>query len=129
MSAPGKPTLRPDNHELWRLVQNRLNQRPPIPMEQIATEIGVDAKAMVDWFLAYRKPKLDVRVRMATPAVTEFEEQPPAKPKPRPRALQRMPAPEMISVENRWGRSADRQRYANWRKAQAGAAAALGKRE
>ena len=124
MSGIRKPTLRPDNHELWRLVQNRLNQRPPIPMEQIAAEIGEDAKAMVDWFLAYRKPKPSVRVPLPAAAVQEFREAAPKPAGPRPRALQRMPSNVMVSVESRWGRSADRQRYANWERARKAAAAA-----
>lgn len=58
-------TLRPDNHELWLMVRKRLNQRPSIPMNQIAAELGVDPKAMVDWFLAFKEPRPLVAMRKA----------------------------------------------------------------
>ena len=47
--------LRPDNHELWKYLQRRVLD--PVPVAQIADELGLDVDALVVWMLSYKGPK------------------------------------------------------------------------
>lgn len=50
MIDPGNP------QEFWRLLQERAAHEPPIPMSQIAAELGYDVDELCAWIMAYRSP-------------------------------------------------------------------------
>ena len=45
------------DHDLMRMVRARVNQDPPIPMTQIASEVGYDVDVLCAWIMAYKEPK------------------------------------------------------------------------
>lgn len=61
--------LHPDNHTLWRYLQNRVNDIPLVSMEAIAGELGLDVDALVRWMLAYKGPKRKPYMRKTEPAM------------------------------------------------------------
>jgi hypothetical protein len=84
------------NHELWKLVQNRVNQKPSIPMAQIAFEIGVGTKELCAWIMRYKEPRNQAFMDKGAHARGDG-----------------------------WSVTLSDQRYQNWKKAHDGAAAAL----
>ena len=59
---PQDDILRPDDHDLFKLVSAKLNQRNPIiPMEVIAESLCVTVDELCRWVLAYREPKAAIR--------------------------------------------------------------------
>lgn len=61
--------LRPDNAELWKYLQNRVNDIPLVSMAAIAGELGLDVDALVRWILAYKGPKRKPYMRKTEPAM------------------------------------------------------------
>jgi hypothetical protein len=59
--------LRPNNHELWKHLQRRVNE--PGSMTVIASELGIDVDALVVWMLSYTGPKRKPYLRMDGPAI------------------------------------------------------------
>jgi hypothetical protein len=84
------------NHELWKLVQNRVNQKPSIPMAQIAFEIGVGTKELCAWIMRYKEPRNQAFMDIGAQACGDG-----------------------------WSLSRQTQRHLNWKRAQNGAAATL----
>lgn len=88
--------LRPDNHDLWKYLQRRVLD--PIPLQQIAEELGVDADALVAWMLAYRGPKRKPYQSKAGPPISS-----------------------VTTDAGERATHADARRFAAWRKSTAGA--------
>lgn len=64
------PDLHPKNHELFAAVHEAVKK--PVPLEQIARELGFDVGELVAWIMDYkapRKPKEYVN-RMSAPKIT-----------------------------------------------------------
>lgn len=101
--------MRPDpfpatDAELFTYISSRANERPAVPWETIAEDLGVAVQDLLNWFLAYRQPKRD-----------------------RHQLARKGGLPMLIATNPGGGHytlSNDAQRFANWRKASAGAAAA-----
>jgi hypothetical protein len=93
-----------DDHELMRLIRARVNQNPPIPMSQIAAELGVDIDELCAFIMAYKEP----RQRKA------FDN--------------RSYGPPIARVTpgnvDHWSQPEQAQRFLNWRRARDGAAQA-----
>lgn len=62
-------SLHPENHALWRYLQQRVNDIPLVPMAAIAEELGLDVDALVRWMLAYKGPKRKAYMRKTEPAL------------------------------------------------------------
>jgi hypothetical protein len=86
--------LHPTNHELMKMVRQRVKQDPPIPMTQIARELGFDVDDLCAWIVAYREPR-------------------------RPKAYLRRDGPPIAALN-----PADKQRLANWQRQREAAAEA-----
>lgn len=92
--------LHATNHELWRLVQKRVAE--PIPMTQIAAELGFDVDELCAWIMAYREPKRRKYVGRDGPAITWRD----------------------VPIRDNHDMSAAGQRFANWKRAHDAAAEA-----
>lgn len=97
------PDLHPTNHALWQLIQRRV--ATPIPMSQIAAELGFDVDELCAWIMAYRRPKKRSRYvnRDSEPAITWHG------------------AP----IRDHYSMSQAAERYANWKRAHDAAAKAI----
>jgi hypothetical protein len=90
--------------ELFTYISSRANERPAVPWEEIAEELGVAVQDLLNWFLAYRQPKRD-----------------------RHQLARKGSMPMLLATNPSGGQytlSRDAQRFANWRRASVGAAAA-----
>lgn len=95
-----KSPLRHDNHSLWVRAQTQINAGSS--WDEIAAEAGVEVFDLTEWFWRYKHPK----------------------PKPMVFAAQ-MTEASALPRDSGWHNYRDAQRFANWRKAKAGAAKAL----
>ncbi len=47
-------SIKSNDHELMRMIQKRVNQKPSIPMSQIAAELGFGVDELCEFIMAYK---------------------------------------------------------------------------
>lgn len=95
--------LRPDDHELMRLVRARIAQK--VRFSDIAIELGVDHDELTNWLWEYKLPTAPKPYQSKTGTAL---------------AVVTSSHPDVSN----FSRSKQAQRFANWRRAQAAAAEA-----
>lgn len=89
--------------ELMKLIRARVEQRdPPIPLSQIARELGMDEGDLTRFIMTYSEPRKKLPVKRDGPPIALASNQP----------------------HEHWSSTQRAQRFANWKKARDGAARA-----